>query len=81
MVIKTLASWTNSFFWNRNPVVGHFIKTRDQHFFYNLKQMDIINLCNSVVEPRCAYTKYIYNPLALKNVVFTADVTVLCRAL
>jgi len=35
--------------------------------------MNIINLCNSVVEPRCAYTQLIYYPLVLKNVLFTND--------
>ena len=43
MVIKTLASWTKSLFWNKFPVFGHFIKMRDQNFFNNLK-MNIINL-------------------------------------
>ena len=37
--------------------------------------MNISNLYNAVVEPRCADTNYIYNPLDLKNVVFSADVT------
>ena len=31
--------------------------------------MNIISLCNYVVEPMCPYTKYIYNPLVLTNVV------------
>jgi len=56
-------------------------KRETRIFFNNFKQMNIINLCNSVVEPKCAYTKQMYNPLALKNVVFTAYVTFLCRAL
>jgi len=47
-------------------------------YFSNLKQTNIIKLCNSEVKPRRAYTKKSYNPLVLKNVVFSANVTFLC---
>jgi len=60
--------WTSSF-------LAITSKRETRIFFNNLKQKNIINIYNSVVKPRCAYTKQIYNALVLKNVVFTADVT------
>ena len=80
MVIKTLASWTKSLFCNNIQVFLDISSKRGTRlFFNNLKQMNIINFCNYVVNTRCAYTKNHYT-LVMKNVVFTADVTVLCRA-
>jgi len=77
ILIRTITS----LFWNKIPVFCHFIKRETRIYFSNLKQINIINSCNYIVEPRCAYTKQNYNPLVLKNVVFSADGTFLCRAL
>jgi len=51
MVIKTLASWTKSLYWNKIPFFGHFIKKRDQNFLKQLKTDEYyFFFCNSVVE-------------------------------